>query len=62
MQKFSKIITWAYLVVGIIFTVEIFLNWNTNKDKAIVSAAMAILAFFMFVFKIKFQNKRMNQE
>ena len=61
MRKFSKIIAWAYLIVGIVFTVEIFLNWNVDKQKSIVSGLMALLAFFMFFFKLKFQSKRMEK-
>lgn len=61
MYKFSKIIAWAYLAVGLIFTVEIFLNWNVDKQKSIVSGLMALLAFFMFIFKLKFKNKGMNK-
>ncbi len=57
MKNFAKIIAWAYLVVGIVFTVEVFLNFNVDKNKAIVSGLMAVLAFFMFFFKLRFKNK-----
>lgn len=57
MHKFTKLISWAYLIVGIIFFVEIFLNWNTDRQKAYVSALMAALAIFMFFFKRKMQKK-----
>lgn len=58
MYKFSKIIEWGYLVVGIVFIVEIFNHWNTDRSKAIVSILMATLALFMFVFKRRFRQKR----
>lgn len=58
MRKFLKVIEWAYLIVGIVFVVEVFLNWNTDRQKSIVSLVMAALAFFMFVFKRRFRNKR----
>ncbi len=61
MHKFSKIITWAYLLVGIVFVVEIFLNWNVDRQKSLVSGLMAILAFFMFFFKRRFKNKSMEK-
>lgn len=58
MHKFSKIIEWAYLLVGIVFLVEVFTNWNTDRQKSIVSILMAALAFFMFIFKRRFRQKR----
>jgi len=58
MNKFSKIIAWAYLAVGIVFLVEVFTNWSTDKQKSYLSLFMAALAFFMFIFKRKFKNKR----
>jgi len=57
MHKFTKFMTWAYLVVGIIFTVEVFLNWNVDRQKAYVSILMAVLAIFMFFFKRKMQKR-----
>lgn len=61
MRKFSSIVAWAYLAVGIIFTVEIFLNWNTDRQKSLVSAFMALLAIFMFFFKRRMKNKKTEQ-
>lgn len=58
MHKFSKIIEWGYLVVGIVFLVEIFTNWAIDRQKAIVSILMSALAFFMFIFKRRFRQKR----
>lgn len=51
MQKFTKFIAWAYLIVGIVFTGEVYLNWNVDRNKAYVSLLMAVLAIFMFFFK-----------
>lgn len=58
MHKFIKFIEWGYLIVGIVFLVEVFTNWNTDRQKAIVSILMSALAFFMFVFKRRFRKKR----
>lgn len=58
MHKFSKIIAWAYLLVGIIFAVEVFMNWSTDRDKSYVSALMCVLAIFMFFFKQRFKNRQ----
>ncbi|WP_010135297.1 hypothetical protein [Ochrovirga pacifica] len=58
MNKFSKIIAWAYLVVGIVFIIEVFVNWNIDRQKSWVSLLMAALAIFMFFFKRRYRNKR----
>ena len=58
MQKFSKIMEWAYLFVAVIFLVEVYHNWGADQQKVIVSVLMAALAVFMFVFKRRFRNKR----
>lgn len=58
MNKFSQILSWAYLVVGVVFTIEVFSNWNTDRNKAYMSMLMGALAIFMFFFKRKYKNKR----
>ena len=58
MHKFTKFIEWGYLAVGIVFLVEVFTDWTVDRDKAIVSILMSALAFFMFIFKRKFRQKR----
>ena len=58
MYKFSKIVEWAYLIVGIVFLVEVFTNWNTDRQKSYLSIAMAVLAFFMFGFKRNYRKKK----
>lgn len=58
MHKFSKIIEWGYLAVGIVFFVEVFTNWSIDRQKAIVSILMSALAFFMFFFKRRFRQNR----
>lgn len=58
MNKFSQIISWAYLIVGVVFVFEIFANWNTDRNKSYMSMLMAVLAIFMFFFKRKYKNKR----
>ena len=59
MKSIVKIIEWAYLVIALVFIVEIIRNWSEDRQKAYVSIAMAALAIFMFIFKRRFRNKRM---
>lgn len=61
MHKFSKIIAWAYLFVGIIFAVEVYMNWNVEREKSYVSILMCALAIFMFFFKRRFKNKQIEK-
>lgn len=61
MHKFSKIIAWAYLFVGIVFAVEVYLNWEGDRNKSYVSILMCVLAIFMFFFKRKFKNKHLEK-
>lgn len=61
MNKFSKIIAWAYLAVGIVFLVEVFTNWNVDRQKSYLSLVMAALAIFMFIFKRKFKSKQFDK-
>lgn len=58
MQKFIKVIEWGYLIVGIVFLVQVYENWGIDKERSMVSGLMAALAFFMFVFKRRFRQKR----
>ncbi|MDB4297138.1 hypothetical protein N9901_00120 [Flavobacteriaceae bacterium] len=61
MYKFSKFMEWAYLAIGVVFTVEAVTNLTTadgDQNKAIVSGLMAALAIFMFFFKRRFRNKQ----
>lgn len=58
MNKFSQILSWAYLIVGIVFIIEIFTNWTSDRSKSYMSMVMAALAIFMFFFKRKYRSKR----
>ena len=57
MQKISKIFEYGYLVIAIVFIVETFLNWNTNRNKAYLLLLFAVLAVFMYFFRKRFRNK-----
>jgi len=57
MQRISKIFEYGYLVIAIVFIVETFLNWNTNRNKAYLLLLFAVLAVFMYFFRKRFRNK-----
>ena len=57
MQRISKIFEYGYLVIAIVFIVETFLNWKTNRNKAYLLLLFAVLAVFMYFFRKRFRNK-----
>ena len=58
MLKIYKILEVGYLFFAILFFIEAFLTFGSNKNKALIFAGLAIMATFMFFFKRKFRKKR----
>ena len=48
MVKYFKFFEFAYLVIAIIFVVEMVLNWSLNRQKAYIYLAFSALAVFMY--------------
>ena len=59
MNKFSKIMEWAYLIFALVFLTEVVRNWNVEREKSYVSLLFVAVAVFMFIFKRRFRNKNM---
>jgi len=57
MNKLWKFLQYGYLVVGIIFLVEGFLNWSDDKQKAMFMFAFSIFITLIFFFKRNFRKK-----
>ncbi len=57
MQKVNKILEIGYLVIAIVFFINSVTTYSTNKSKALVFGAFAIMATFMYFFKRKFRKK-----
>ena len=58
MLKVYKILEISYLIIAIVFFIEAFFTFSSNKNKAGIFAAFALMAIFMFFFKRHFRIKR----
>ena len=62
MAKYFKFFEIAYLVIAIVFIVETVLKWNSDRNKAYIFLAFAILAIFMYFFRKKYRKRFENHE
>jgi positive regulator of sigma E activity len=62
MTKYFKFFEVAYLVIAIVFVVETFLNWNTQREKAYLYLVFSLLAIFMYFFRRKYRKKFENKD
>ena len=57
MQKLWKIFEYGYLVIAVVFIVETFLNWNTDRERAYLMLLFAVVAVFMYFFRRRFRKR-----
>ena len=62
MAKYFKFFEIAYLIIAIVFIVETFLRWNSDRNKAYIFMAFAVMAVFMYFFRKKYRKKFENHE
>lgn len=60
--KYFKFFEIAYLIIAIVFIVETFLRWNSDRNKAYIFMAFAVMAVFMYFFRKKYRKKFENHE
>ena len=60
MQKINRFFEIGYLVIAIIFYINAFTTISTNKTKALLFGAFALMATFMFFFK-RYNRKKWYQ-
>jgi len=53
MQKLNKIFQYLYLIIAIVFFIDAIVTFSSNKSKALLLGAFAIMAVFMFFLKRK---------
>ncbi len=58
MLKIHRIIEIGYLLFAVLFFIEAFTTFSSNKNKALIFAGLAIMATFMFFFKKRFRKKK----
>jgi hypothetical protein len=57
MQKVNRFFEIGYLVIAIIFYINAFTTIGTNKTKALIFGAFAVMATFMYFFKRNYRKK-----
>lgn len=57
MNRLWKYLQYGYLVVGIIFLIEGFLQWAEDRQKALFMFGFAIFITLIFFFKRNFRKK-----
>jgi len=57
MKNLNKILEIAYLLFAIVFFINAFTTFNSNRNKALLFGAFAVMALFMFFFKRKVRKK-----
>ncbi|MFK5889241.1 MAG: LPXTG cell wall anchor domain-containing protein [Flavobacteriaceae bacterium] len=57
MKITRKIFELAYLAFSLLFFVESYIRWTSQRNKAYVFLGMAFLALFMFFFRRRFRKK-----
>ena len=62
MAKYFKFFEIAYLIIAIVFIVETFLRWNSDRNKAYIFMVFAVMAVFMYFFRKKYRKKFENHE
>ncbi len=62
MLNVYKILEIGYLLIAIVFFINAITTFSTNKSKALIFAAFAIMATFMFFFKRHFRKKRFEED
>ena len=56
-MNYLKFTQYAYLLAGILFAVDAFKKWETDRGNAIIEAIFAAIGIFMFFFRRKFAKK-----
>jgi FtsH-binding integral membrane protein len=57
MLKIYKYFEIGYLIIAAVCIVEMVINFGTNKQKALIFMAFAVMAVFMYFFKRKFRKR-----
>ena len=62
MQKVNRLFEIGYLVIAITFIINAITTISTNKTKALLFGAFAIMAIFMYFFKRNYRKKWNNNK
>jgi ABC-type uncharacterized transport system permease subunit len=56
-NKISRLIEYAYVIIAIFFAYEAVINWSTNPNKAYLFIFFVVIAIFMVFFRRNFRKK-----
>lgn len=56
-MKLQKFFQYAYLFFAVLFIYEAIANWDVDRNKAYILLGVAVLAVFMFFFRMRFAKK-----
>lgn len=57
MNKIWKIFQYGYLIIAVVFLIEVILSWSTDKTRAYISLFFFVFITFVFFFKRHFRKK-----
>jgi hypothetical protein len=57
MNAFWKYLQYGYVVIGVIFFIEGFLSWNSDRQGAFIKFGFGIFIILIFFFKRHFRRK-----
>ncbi len=60
MQKLNKIVEFIYLIIAVVFFTDAIITFSTDRNKALLLVAFAVMATFMFFFKRKVRRRNYN--
>ena len=53
----SKIFEFGYLIIAVVFLVEVVSEWNEDRNSAYLMLFFSVLAVFMYFFRKRFRKK-----
>ncbi|WP_340077681.1 hypothetical protein [Leptobacterium sp. I13] len=56
-MRFFKFFEIVYLVVAIISIIEVFIQWNVDRNRAYLFVVFAVVSVFMFFFRRYYRKK-----
>lgn len=61
MNKLWKFLQYGYLIVAFIILLDLFINWEENKERVYIYLGISALLIFLFLFKRWFRLKIQNR-
>lgn len=56
-MKLLKFFQYAYIVLAILFLIDVINNWSVSRNRAYTSLFFVVLIIFVFFFRKRFAKK-----